>query len=235
MYLQIAESIRALLNAGTFPVGTLLPPERLLCEAFEVSRMTLRQAFDLLERDQLIQSQRGRGTLVCPPRMRKEIQEMRSFTEEIRSRGGVPQSRLLRFELVSPSSTARDVLQLPAGQDVFRIERLRLNDSIPLALEQVEIPKYLCPTLDRYDLESRSLYHVLESEFSLRLDHSTEIISAIVPSRTHRTLLELPRGVSVLQIERKAFATNNTPVELGVTVYRGDMYRAVVHSTRSRT
>jgi GntR family transcriptional regulator len=71
VYAQIAEALRALLASGAAPVGTPLPPERVLCEQFSVSRMTLRQAYDILERDGLLESHRGRGTFVAPIKMQK--------------------------------------------------------------------------------------------------------------------------------------------------------------------
>ena len=48
VYQQIAEGLRAVLKRGLMPAGTMLPPERVLCERYGVSRMTLRQAFDVL-------------------------------------------------------------------------------------------------------------------------------------------------------------------------------------------
>lgn len=234
MYVQIAESLRSLIQSGALPPGSILPSEKLLCEAFGVSRMTLRQAYDVLDREDLIQSQRGRGTQIAPPRMRKEQQQMRSFTEEIRARGGEPKSQILRFEAVTPAPASQNSLRLPTGQQVYRIERIRFNETTPLAMERVEIPCFLCPHLDRFDLVRNSLYQVLEQEFKLRLDHCVETISAAVPNRRERELLKLPRGAAVLRIERKTLTVNDTPAELAITTYRGDMYQAIVHSIRQQ-
>ncbi len=71
IYLQIAEGIGELLKSGVLPAGYVLPPERALCEQFGISRMTLRQAMGLLDREGLIESRRGRGTVVTPARLRK--------------------------------------------------------------------------------------------------------------------------------------------------------------------
>lgn len=232
MYVQIAASLRSMIQSGVLAPGSLLPSEKQLCDTFGVSRMTLRQAYDVLDREELLRSQRGRGTQVLPPRMRKEQQQMRSFTEEIRSRGGKPKSKILRFESTDPTPASRQNLQLPDGQHVYRIERIRFNDTTPLAIEKVEIPCFLCPDLDKYDLLGHSLYEILEREFKLRLDHCTETISAAMPSREERELLELPKGVAVLRIERKTLTINDTPAELAVTTYRGDLYQAVVRSIR---
>jgi len=49
MFWQIVEKIEALINAGNYPPGSRLPPERELAENFEVSRPTIREAIIALE------------------------------------------------------------------------------------------------------------------------------------------------------------------------------------------
>src|SRR6266566_6643173 len=80
IYLQIAEGIGELLRTGVLPAGYVLPPERALCEQFGISRMTLRQAMSLLDREGLIEARRGMGTVVTHSRLRKQQQELRSFS-----------------------------------------------------------------------------------------------------------------------------------------------------------
>ena len=90
IYRQIAEAIGSLLARGVLPAGYVLPPERVLCAQFGICRMTLRQAMSLLDREGLINSRRGVGTVVTHSRLAKQQQEALSFTEEIRARGGRP-------------------------------------------------------------------------------------------------------------------------------------------------
>ena len=72
VYVQIADEIRGLLRGGTVATDTELPSERLLCEAYGVSRMTLRQALGILRREGLIECQRGRGTFVSVRQLQKQ-------------------------------------------------------------------------------------------------------------------------------------------------------------------
>src|SRR2546429_6004701 len=77
------------LKSGALPAGYVLPPERALCERFGISRMTLRQAMGLLDREGLIESRRGRGTVVTPARLRKPQQQPKrseEHTSELQSR-----------------------------------------------------------------------------------------------------------------------------------------------------
>jgi GntR family transcriptional regulator len=234
IYLQIAEGIGELLRTGTLPPGYVLPPERVLCEQFGISRMTLRQAMGLLDREGLIESRRGRGTVVTPTRLRKQQQELKSFSEEIRDRGGRPESRLISLELATPGESVRNFFELREQQKVYEIQRLRLKDGEPLALELVRIPERLCPGLERFDVAKSSLYQILEESYGLRLENCVEEISAEVPTSKLRTLLALPKNVAVLVLNRKTFAEDGRAVELTRSTYRGDQYSAIVHSVRRK-
>jgi GntR family transcriptional regulator len=234
IYLQIAEGISALLASGVFPPGYILPPERVLCEQFGISRMTLRQAMSLLDREGLIDSRRGMGTVVTHSRLRKQQQELRSFSEEIRERGGRPESRLISMELASPAPAVRDFFELREHQKVYEIQRLRLDDGEPLALELARIPERLCPGLERFDLVRTSLYQILEQSYGLRLESCSEEISAEIPNLQYRKLLALPRNTAVLVVNRKTYSEDGRPVEFTRSVFRGDRYSAIVHSVRKK-
>lgn len=232
IYLQIAESIGSLLASGALPAGYILPPERVLCEQFSISRMTLRQAMSLLDREGLIDSRRGIGTVVRHNRLRKQQQELRSFSEEIRERGGRPESRLISLGLATPAAAVREFFGLREDQKVYEIQRVRLNDGEPLALELARIPERLCPGLERFDLARSSLYEILEQSYGLRPETCNEEISAEIPSSQQRKLLSLPARTAVLVINRKTYMDDGRPLELTRSVFRGDRYSSVVHSVR---
>ena len=60
--------VEDLVNAivmGTYPIGTALPPENILCDMYDVSRTVVREATTALTEKGLVVSQQGRGTIVC--------------------------------------------------------------------------------------------------------------------------------------------------------------------------
>lgn len=232
VYIQIATALSKLVKDKALPPGYPLPPERVLCDQFGVSRMTLRQAIGLLEREGLILSQRGRGTFVAHDLLRKQQQELRSFTEEILARGGVPESRLLSFEVIAPPEEARAFFGLSPEDKIYEIKRIRLSDKVPLAFETVMLSQRLCPRLEQFDLVRNSLYRILEESYSVRIETCVEEITAKPPSAEHRKLLELPRNVAVLMIRRKTYTEFGQPLEFTRAAYRGDLYSAMVHSIR---
>lgn len=233
IYIQISEGIRKVLVTRQVPAGSQLPSSFELCQQFAVSRVTLRQAFDLLERDGLIETRRGKGTFVACPRVQKTLTDMRGFGEEMRLRGKVPSTRMLLFQESRPGLAARDLLRLEEHQPVYEIRRLRLADGVPLAIEDVQLPSALVPRLDRANLSERSLYGVLEEEYGIRLVRCEDEVSAVLPNREQKRILGLDHPVALLQIKRVSYTKDDLPVELAVTVYRGDVYAATIRAVRA--
>jgi GntR family transcriptional regulator len=203
-----------------------------LCEKFEITRMTLRQAYARLEREGLLDAQRGRGTFVRRPRIERTLSQLIGFSEEMRTSGKSPASRVLSFEQTAPSPAALEVL---GDGPIYQLERLRLADSIPIAIEIVQIPVALCPGLDRFDFAAESLYRVLSQEYRVQLERCEQVVSATIPDKRQRAALEIGTNVALLTVTRQSYTKSDRPATFGITYYRGDLYTAVVHAERRPT
>lgn len=234
-YAQIAEGLRSLIDTRVIAEGATLPSERELCEHFGVSRMTVRQALDVLEQAELIRSERGRGTFVLAHHIEKRQQEFRSFSEEMSSRGSTVSSRLVQWSVCPPEPKVQEFFGVPRSESVYHIERIRIADGMPMVLESVQILVSRCPDLARFDLENDSLYRILEQEYGIHLVRSVEEIGAVAAPARVRTLLELPRSTPLLEVHRFTYAAGDQPIEYAVSRIRGDRYRAVVHSARANS
>jgi GntR family transcriptional regulator len=65
IYLQIADAVRAAVAAGVYRPGEALPSLRAMAIEIHVNPNTVQRAYDELEREGLIYSQRGRGLFVA--------------------------------------------------------------------------------------------------------------------------------------------------------------------------
>lgn len=65
VYRQIQEQLTAQILSGTLPAGTALPPIRTVAKEIGVSVITVRGAWDALERDGLIETRVGSGCFVA--------------------------------------------------------------------------------------------------------------------------------------------------------------------------
>src|SRR5690242_5439523 len=103
VYIQISDAIRERIEAGELRPDAVLPSSQLLCEKLGITRMTLRQAYAVLEREGLIDAQRGRGTFVRKSHIDRTLSRMVGFSEEMRACGKKPSSRMLGFDRTEPS------------------------------------------------------------------------------------------------------------------------------------
>src|SRR6266487_2934102 len=164
LYRQLAKLLISQIHSGDYKAGNRLPSERDLSEAYKISRITARQAIDLLFEDGLIFREQGRGTFVAEPRMR-HLQGLTSFTEDMKARGFAPHSRVLTQEVLEPDGELQSTLRVAAGQSVLHLVRLRTADDRPLAIQASYINLALCLGLENEDFKDQSLFALLRSKY----------------------------------------------------------------------
>ena len=167
----------------------------------------------------------GKGTFVSNPKMRQDLLELTSFTDDMRNRGLRPGARLLEMGIADgvPEKIYR-ALELPAEEALIRIHRLRTADEEPMCLETSYLPRSYVSWLLEEDLESSSLYRALASH-GVDLVKAEEHLEATVVREMESELLTVPVGSPALLIERTTYTEEDKPIEHVKSLYRGDRYR----------
>jgi GntR family transcriptional regulator len=228
LYYQIQRALMEKIRSGELAEGDSLESEEELARIYQVSRMTARQALHGLKISGYAFSQKGRGTFVTHPKMEKNIMHLRGFTEDMKQRGMVPSSRLLEQTVINATEDLAEKLRVTPGDAVMLLRRLRLADGIPMALEESNIPLKFFPGLERVSFAKQSLYHVLRENYGVRVAWADEVIEALPATREESELLTIPKRASVLSISRIIMTTEETPIEVACSRYRGDRYRASI-------
>jgi GntR family transcriptional regulator len=228
LYYQIQQVLLEKIERGELAEGDLLDSEEELARRYQVSRMTARQALHGLKSRGVAVSHKGRGTFVRRPKLEKNIMHLQGFTVDMRQRGMTPASRLLEQTIAAPTEEQCAKLRLRPTARVLRLRRLRLADGIPMAVELSHVPLNAFPGLETYDFETRSLYEVLRDRYGVRVGWADEVIEAQPATVEEAELLTIPRRASILSITRVIITTDETPVEMACSRYRGDRYRASI-------
>jgi GntR family transcriptional regulator len=231
LYLQLKKLLESQISRGSLPPHSRIPSERELSEQYAISRMTARQALLELIQEGRLYTSAGKGTFVAEPKIRQSLQSLTSFTEDMRLRGLQPGTRLLTCVLDTATPAVAATLRLPEDASVVRIERLRLADAEPMALETAFLAFDGMERLLELDL-SGSLYAVLRSEFGIIPAEAQQEFEACLANPRERSLLKLSDGAPVLQIQRTTFDSEGRPFEFVQSVYRSDRYRFVARLIR---
>jgi GntR family transcriptional regulator len=214
-YRELADMLLA--RFAHAPVGSSTPSERQLAEETGVSRMTARRAIDELVREGLLKREVGRGTFVARPTVSVPLQ-LTSFTEDMRARGYVPSSRLLRLATIPATEQVAAVMDVTVGSEVVLLSRLRLADGMPMAIERSHLRADLFPGLDRYDFAEDSLYRVLVEEFGVRFEAGEQVIRAGIVRDSDAETLSLEPGDAVLELVRTSVSRGDV-VEWTTSTY----------------
>lgn len=227
-YAQLQQHIRERIAAEVWQPGEAIPGEKALAQQYAVARMTVRQALEGLIREGLLVRVRGRGTYVARPHVERELSHMHGFSEDMRARGMVPSSRLLAREVLPAPPAVSAALQIAEHEPVILVQRLRLADALPLALETSYLRYALCHDVLLADLERGSLYTFLQDQARIELLHASQELQAALPSRGEADLLRITRRQPVLVIQQTTYVRHQQvecPGIVGRTVYRADRYR----------
>jgi GntR family transcriptional regulator len=210
--------------------GAPVPTERELTVELGTSRTTVRQALgELVGEGRLIRRQ-GSGTFVAEPKIVWPFQ-MTSFTEQAAANGFVASARLLSVERIRATGEIGERLRLRSGASAYRIERLRLADDVPMAVETSHLSVAAFPGLIKNIKNASSLYRLLQEVYGVVPVTAEESIETAAAAPREAALLGTDTGAPMLVLGRHSFQADGTPVEWVRSWYRGDRYRFVAQLT----
>jgi GntR family transcriptional regulator len=216
---------------AALPPGSPIPTERSLAAEFDVSRTTVRQALaDLTVEGRLLRVQ-GKGTFAAEPKVAQRLQ-LSSYTEDMRAQGREPSSKLIDIVEIPAEGELTTLLGIRAGAKVLRMQRLRLADGEPMAIETTNLPLGRFRGLRKYLSPTGSLYQVLRDRFDIEMGHAEETIETALAGPHEAELLGADVGMPMLLLSRHSFDTSDRPVEWVRSVYRGDRYKFVAELNR---
>jgi GntR family transcriptional regulator len=202
--------------------GAAIPSERELMTTYGVSRDTVRKSIESLIVDGLLHRIQGKGTFVARPRLESRL-HLASFSQDMRRRGHTPSTRSLGVERDLPPADVAHALGLGPGQEAWWIERIRLADGQPIALEQGWYPEPLLPDLNREDLGG-SLYELFGKRYGLVIDAAEQTLWAETADASLAHRLDAPLHTALLVFRRVSSAAGK-PLEHVVSRYRADRYQ----------
>lgn len=231
LYRQLEEIMKQRITNQDWEAGERIPTETELIEEFGVSRTTVREAVDQLVQEGLLDKLQGRGTFVRRQPLEVPLGPLTGFAEEVLERGQIPSATLLSTELSRDFFYEAHQLKVPHGEAVLRIERVRLADGEPIALERTFWPRAVGELLLEEDLNRAQFYPILERH-GVYLVEADEKILAANASEEEVRILGVEPGEALLEMRRVSYGEDGRPVEFARNRYRSDRYFYQVHLKR---
>lgn len=231
MYRQIADALREKISAGELKPGDALPTESSLQEAFNVSRVTVRQALKLLTEEQLVESIQGSGTYVKEERVNYDIYQLTGFYEKLADRNVDTHSEVSIFEVLKADAKLAEKLNLSHDDKVWHVKRVRFIKQKPVNLEETWMPLALFPDLT-WEVMENSKYHYVEQIKKLVIDRSEQELVPIMPSEEAIAALSLDPAKPILEKVSRGFLKDGRVFEYSRNVFNTDDYKFTLVARR---
>lgn len=231
-YRQVADLLRDGIERQEYAPGSTLPAEPELAAQYDVSRVTINRAVQLLRGEGLVRVLRGVGTVVraIPPirrnasrryarTSREEEGSRGAFDFEIKRLGLKPSTRFAQLGEVAPPEPARDVLGLAVGDMALIRKREMFASEEPVLLATSYLPWDVAEQagVTEIDTGPGGTYSRL-AEVGKGPVRFTEDVRVRTPSAAEERFFSLAETQQVYEIIHVSYLADGTAVE-----YREDV------------
>lgn len=219
-YAQLADIFRQRIVRNRWPPGTKLPALEALMQEFDVARVTVRQAMELLARDGLVSAERGRGTFVTARPVRDRGLRLETSLHALANvyRNDTPQLTLIEETAASPQLDARDGTPAPQYRFMRRVHSRNGETYCVISIYLDERVFRMASRRFRRETVIPVLLDLPRVTIA-RAWQTLEIGTADVAVARH---LEIPVSAPVAEVRRVCQDRNGIVIYLGEVTYRGD-------------
>ncbi|MEW1719607.1 GntR family transcriptional regulator [Streptomyces sp. NPDC093109] len=222
-YHHIADDLRRLIAAGTWPTGEKLPAEQKLAARYRVSTPTLRNALEVLQSEGLVEKRHGAGNFVRRPGQRLTYASERAADAGV----GVASGLSVSHDWSAAKADARlaRLLAVRVDSPVTEYIFVGYQGASPRSLARVYVP-YAVARLGAVGPVGTSPWgddvRDLLAAAGVRVAATTERATARFPTGDEAQLLHITRRSPVLALERVATDVDGRVVEGALLVLPGD-------------
>ncbi|MFZ5644759.1 MAG: GntR family transcriptional regulator [Bacillota bacterium] len=219
VYLQIVEDIKKKINSAELKPGDTVSSETALCKEYGASRMTVRKGLAILTSEGYIYSIPGKGNFVQKPELNKYTIYYDEMNNSINS---VDRAKLLEVNIIMPDEKLAGDLQITRNKNVIMIRRLFYTDGAPVAYDVKYLLYHKGMPIVEKEIEHATFPEMLSGsvpQFALKKEL---VIHALIPGEDIKKYLNIYDDLALLVVEQKLYNSENKPMGLGITYFRGD-------------
>jgi GntR family transcriptional regulator len=216
-YQEIRDDLLRRILAGEWGPGQAIPTESEIAQHYGVGNGTARQAVGELERANVVVRIQGKGTFVFEHTPRNVLERFFHFYDGA-DRRIAPECGAATIQVDEANERERKALRLRRNARVIRIRRVRTLRNRPSVVEAISVPEARFPGLAETNPMPNTLYDLFQQTHGVHVDWADDRISPAAADGPTARLLGVRAGTPLLRIESVAFALDQRPVELRVSL-----------------
>ena len=219
---QIYQSVKEAIQSKRLLPGDKLATEEEICHLFDVSRPVVRQAYNKLIEEELIERHKGKGSFVCQPKKKYTIlQSLSTLTEQISMNDMHPTIKEYIREVIDCPSELFSAFNITESIKIIHLKRIYLGDNLP----QFYVEAYM--RCNYYDNAFNDLSKdETVQEYTKKLSnydrlHSRRLLTAIKIPPEVCEIYKIPKNSVGFKIESFTILTNGEIADYSVTYLQG--------------
>jgi GntR family transcriptional regulator len=225
LYTQIREALRTRILDGSYQTHAQLPTESELTGQFGVSRITVRQALNDLQKEGLIFKIHGKGAFVSKPKAFQDLARLQGFAEAMHVHGYETYNKLISIRHMAAPKAVAEMLKLGRGARITELRRVRFLNREPISLDVSYLSREIGERLAKEDLATRDIFLILENDYGIHLGNAELRIEATTADDQLAEMLGISDGAPILRIERLTCTADGKPLDFEYLYYRGDAFQ----------
>lgn len=226
LYQQLVDSVKAQIRDGILKEDDRLGSEQDISREYNVSRITVRKAFEILADEGYVTKRQGIGTFVSARKLNNFNEgQMRGFTEMCIKDGKVPSSELISAGWVSNLLSISHHLHVPEEEPILRVLRVRKCDGVPVMVEDDYFPKRFSYLMSE-DL-CGSTFEIFRRH-GTKPSHFSKIMDICYATKFEAQKLEVRERQALLLQKDMAFDQNGDAIHYTKLVINPERYKLTI-------
>jgi len=230
LYQQLAEQLEKSINNGSYREKEKIPSENSLCKIYGVSRITVRQALDLLEQKGLVYTVQGKGTFVKFPVISQQLFKIVNFSKILQDQGLKGYTMVHAYhDNIGVDEQTEKIMKTPQLGPLSCLELVGFAQGIPIVYYKSLLRKEMGRRMHQYALELMehgapfSTYDLLHKA-RIRIGKISQTIRACNAGQEISAILKVSQKMAMVVLETVILDTHKVPVEHKTGYYRGDKF-----------
>ena len=227
LYIQVASALRRRIETGQWQPGQKISTLEELEQEFEVARVTVRQATEILQNEGLVQRQQGRGTFVTGKLQNKHWLELETSWESLIApiRSNVP--KFMRVANPPPWPRLAPEEGALADQYVF-LRSVQFQGDAPYAVVNVHLERGI------YDRDpdaflTHTALPVLATLDGVDIEHAHQTLIIGTADTVTAGLLDVPLGTPTAECHCVVTNREGVAIYVAEIVYRNDCVKLYIN------
>ena len=229
LYSQLKQLILDNIESGVYTSDSKIPSEQELCEIYDISRPTVRQAINELTSSGTLYKMKGRGTFVSKLKKRIDIKDYSGFSDSLLD-SEVPGDRdLISVGVVTGNNLPKliEPFSFPTNNETefAQIKYTSNQEKEVLSLNVSYIPINLFPNIVEDVKVKKPSYDILKGKYPLLPAKTKSAIEMVYTDLDDASYLHIQTGVPLIMVMSTIYSKNNQAIEYIISKYRADKCR----------